>query len=141
MCASDAAAHNPQLSQEAAYALAYFALYLGYLFLRLENELLHWLSLVAVPTVLLILMRRWKSSTVSVSSVFSSVGLRRSNLAHGMLGAFLVGLALCLVQLLGSRSSQAIYETFTSGRFVYLLPLSFGLMLLTAGFTEEFFFR
>jgi membrane protease YdiL (CAAX protease family) len=40
-----------------------------------------------------------------------------------------------------SRNWPAVQEVFASGKWTYMLPLSFVLMLLTAGVTEEFFFR
>jgi len=39
------------------------------------------------------------------------------------------------------RRNEAIVEIFRSGRALYLFPLTLLLMLATAGFTEEFFFR
>lgn len=52
------------------------------------------------------------------------------------LGIFLSGLQLVL-----SRNSQAILELLSTGRGWLLLPVAFLLLLMTAGFTEEFFFR
>ena len=129
------------LRREAPAALAYFSFYVVYLFGRLENELLHWVSLVVLPLALIFWARRWEVTHARFAGALASVGLARGNLKSGLFGAVLVGLALSLLQLLGSRHAGRIAEVFASGQFLHLLPLSFGLMLLTAGFTEEFFFR
>jgi membrane protease YdiL (CAAX protease family) len=40
-----------------------------------------------------------------------------------------------------SRYADEVWEIIRSGPVLYLFPLTIVLMLLTAGFTEEFFFR
>jgi membrane protease YdiL (CAAX protease family) len=53
----------------------------------------------------------------------------------------LLGLALSGLQLVLSRNRAAILELLLTGRGLIILPVAFVLMLFTAGFTEEFFFR
>jgi membrane protease YdiL (CAAX protease family) len=69
------------------------------------------------------------------------VGLARGNLATGLAWAAAAGLALSVAQVLVSQRRVGVWELIQSGSFVYLLPLTFALLLLTAAFTEEFFFR
>ncbi len=120
-------------------AALYFCVYLAYLFVRYESELLHWLTLVALPLALIFLLRR--GETRRRSEVLASFGLRKGRLMRGVGWALLVGGALGLYQIGFSRYGDAIRELIMSGRALFLLPLTFTLMMLTAGFTEEFFFR
>ncbi len=130
------------MKSEAPLALVYFLLYLGYLFLNPESELEHWLTLVALPLVLLILYQRRVWDDWSLAKTLATVGLERGKLGRGLVWAIPLGLVVSLlVQLLFSRSSEAFWELIVSGRFFYLLPLALVMLLLTAGFTEEFFFR
>lgn len=117
----------------------YFLVYLAYLFRHPESETVHWLSLVLVPFVL-VLAVQWRSPR-RIRAALASVGLERERATRGLLAALLLGVAIGLVQVFASRNSQMILDAFRSGRAAWLLPVSFLLMLLTAGFTEEFFFR
>ncbi|MGD2070132.1 MAG: CPBP family intramembrane metalloprotease [Gemmatimonadota bacterium] len=120
-------------------APAYFAAYLGWLFLHPESELLHWLTLVLLP----ILLVRWahRSPGGRLGTALASLGLRRGAWARGLPVAVVLGALIGVYQALGSRSSDVALEAFRTGRVVWLLPLGFVLMLLLAGFTEELFFR
>jgi membrane protease YdiL (CAAX protease family) len=132
---------EPDVKPEVLWALVYFALYLGYLFLSLENEFLHWLSLVALPFMLIVLFQRRHSGAWNFRRAFHSAGLQRGNLTTGLWWAIVVGLGLSGLQLVLSRNSAEIFNVLSSGRALYLFPLSVLLMLFTAGTTEEFFFR
>ncbi len=124
---------------EAWAAPVYFALHLAYLFRHRESEILHWVTLVALPLALVWLGRRSGSRPpVPLAATF---GLRRGNLSRGLGLAVLLGLGVTVFQLFGSRFGPQILDEFRSGRALWLLPLAFLLMALTAGFTEEFFFR
>jgi membrane protease YdiL (CAAX protease family) len=138
---AESTAPEPDVKQEALWAVVYFAFYLGYLFLSLENEFLHWFSLVALPFTAIVLSRRKKLGAWSLRDAFSTVGLRRGNMSTGIWWAIVVGLMLSALQLVLSRNSGEILNLFSSGRALYLFPLSVVLMLFTAGTTEEFFFR
>lgn len=130
---------DENLKAETPYVLAYFAIYLAYLFLRPEGELLHWLTLVAIP--LIWLLHRRRRNPAPLSAALHSVGLSRANWTRGIGWALLIGLALSVAQLWASRNRAEILLTLQSARSIYLLPLTFMLMLIFAGFTEEFFFR
>lgn len=119
-----------------AYTLAYFA----YLFWSLETEAGHWISLVLLPAGLIWLARKYRGLSASPGEVLASVGLR-SDWTLGLGWALLLGCLLSSLQLVLSRNSAAILELLLTGRGLLMLPVAFLLMLLTAGFTEEFFFR
>jgi membrane protease YdiL (CAAX protease family) len=128
-------------SRQALMALAYFGLYLAWLFATLEGEMAHWLTLVALPLALIWLAARPAAGESRLAVALRSVGLARGNLATGLAWAATAGLALSVLQVLVSQRRLAVWELIQAGSFVYLLPLTFALLLLTAAFTEEFFFR
>jgi len=133
------AATPPVIEPGAWLAPLYFLLYLAYLFWRQEGELLHWVSMVLLPFLLVLALHRRAGG--SLSSSFGSVGIRRGNLGGGLRITVALGVILGCVQLLLSRSGPAVLEAVLTGRALWLFPLAFVLMVLTAGFTEEFFFR
>lgn len=136
---SDAALPDPQrrLSREAWAALAYFAAYLAYLFWNPESELAHWLTLVILPLLLIVMLRRGRDP----AQILASFGLRRGNLKQGLSWAIGLGLLIGVFQLYQGRAAAEAWELVRTGRVLYMFPLAFVLMMLTAGFTEEFFFR
>lgn len=129
------------LRNEAWLALVYFFAYLGYLFIHLEGELGHWLSLLVLPFLLVHGYRRLTSVAPNLGSTLKSFGLSKGNLTNGLLWGVLLGLGLSILQFSLSRYSQQIIELIRTGKALYLFPISVLLMLLTAGLTEEFFFR
>ena len=133
------AAEDLLQKREAGPVLAYFTLYLSYLFIRLEGEMLHWLTLVAIPLVVMIAMRRCEPAPFLAA--LRSVGLRWGGIARGLIWAILLGFGISLAQLWASRNRAQILATLQSPRALGLVSLTFLLMLLFAGFTEEFFFR
>ena len=126
-------------AREMWLAVAYFPLYLAYLFWQLEGELGHWGTMVLLP-LLLVLVLNW-GREAPISSALASFGLRWGNLRRGLGVTLVLGVGLGLFQLFLSRSGPAVLEAFRTGTALYLLPLAFVLMLGMAGFTEEFFFR
>lgn len=120
-------------------AAAYFGVYLAYLFQRPESEFAHWLTLVLLPLVVVALLRR--AQRRPLAPLLPTFGLRRTGWTRGLVLAVVVGLIIGLYQATASRSAATILELGRSGRALFLFPLAFILMLLTAGFTEEFFFR
>jgi membrane protease YdiL (CAAX protease family) len=124
--------------RESLAALIYFALYMAYLFAARESELLHWLSLVAIPLAIVFALR---PGNRSLRAALESFGIRRGNLRKGVGWALLLGTAFGFVQIFLSGNSAETQEAIRTGRALYLLPLGFVLMMLLAGFTEEFFFR
>lgn len=126
--------------KEASFALVYFAIYLTYLFLRQESEALHWLSLVILPSILLFVMqRRARKSRWTVGEMLATIGLVKSRLKNGILLAIIAALGLGMLQLVFSDQREEIWARITSGKIIITLPIAFIFMLLTAGFTEEFF--
>ncbi len=124
--------------RESWAAVIYFALYLAYLFAAPESEMLHWLSLVAIPLVIVFALR---PGNRSLRTVLDSFGIRRGNLRKGVGWALRLGAAFGIIQVFFSGNSAEVQEAIRTGRALYMLPLGFVLMMLLAGFTEEFFFR
>jgi membrane protease YdiL (CAAX protease family) len=141
MISEPAAANDPTFRTEALLVTTYFAIYLVYLSYSLENEFLHWLSLVIIPFGLLFLYQGIRTSAWSVRASLSTVGLEKQRAKNGMVWAVLIGLALSGLQLFLSRNKDQILEVLMSRKVFVLFPASLLLMLFLAGFTEEFFFR
>ncbi|MEN8143450.1 MAG: CPBP family intramembrane glutamic endopeptidase [Gemmatimonadota bacterium] len=120
-------------------ALAYFSAYLLLLFSTLESEFFHWVTLVAIPLAIAWVSRPAGQRTLKAA--LTTVGLRRGNLTRGVAWALVLGLAISLFQVFFSARSGEIQALISSGRALYLFPLTFVLMMGLAGFTEEFFFR
>jgi membrane protease YdiL (CAAX protease family) len=132
---------EPDLKREAPWVLMYFTLYLVYLSFTLENEILHWFTLVFIPVTGLYLFQKRRTALSTLKSTLTTVGLERGRSKNGILWAILIGLALSCLQLVLSRNKDVIWGLIVSGKVLILFPLTLLIMLLTAGFTEEFFFR
>lgn len=124
-----------------AVGIIYFGIYLAYLFYLLETELMHWIGLVAVPALITAATLWYSGRPSRPRDILRCFGLERGNLTSGLGLAFLVGSALGVAQLAVSRYAIELVEMIKSGRAFFLFPIAFVLMLVTAGFTEEFFFR
>jgi len=124
--------------RESWAALIYLALYQAYLFAAPESELLHWLSMVAIPLLLVTALRH---RSMSFPAILASFGIRHGNVGKGVGWALLLGAAFGFIQIFLSGNSGEVQDSIRTGRALYLLPLGFVLMMLSAGFTEEFFFR
>ncbi len=124
--------------RESWAAVAYFAVYVATLFVSLESEAVHWLTMVVLPLLIALGFERPRRSARAVLATF---GLRREGWWKGVGWAVLLGLAISVLQvtLFGMRTE--ILAILASGRAAWLYPLTLLLMFLTAGFTEEFFFR
>lgn len=120
-------------------ALPYFAIYLAYLFWHPESEFYHWATLVGLPLLFVVLLQQ--SGSRSVARALASFGMSKGRHGRGVVVAIALSLVACLFQLRFSRYSEDIWEIIRSGQVLYLLPLVFLFLMLTAGFTEEFFFR
>ncbi len=123
--------------REAVAALAYFCVYLVSLFLSLESELAHWLTLVAIPIVIALTFGGRRPA----AELLATFGIRREGWSRGLGWALLLGGAITVLQvtLFGHRAE--ILALVKSGRALWLYPLTLLLMFAMAGFTEEFFFR
>lgn len=129
--------------RESIVFLVYYALFMVYMTMRPEGELLHWISLVAVPFAVIVALRAHsRVRGQGLAEALASVGLRRGNLRRGLGMAVLVGLALSVLQVLvlSDRKAQ-IWQIIVSGKILIYLPLVVVLLFVTAGFTEELFFR
>jgi membrane protease YdiL (CAAX protease family) len=127
-------------SREAWLAVLYFAAYFGYLWLHQEGEALHWVTLVLLPLGLLA-WRRARARTLDWKALLASVGIGRTRWRAGLRLAVLAGVALALLQLLLSNRKAEMAAALTEPSILYVLPLAVVLLLSTAAFTEEFFFR
>ena len=126
---------------EALAALCYFGLYLGFSFWSPGSEFRNYLTLVALPLVLVVFLRREDPESRRPRPVLASFGLRRGNLRTGVLLAVALGLLLGVFQLTQRRAGPELWELIRTGRALYLFPIAAAFGVLTAGFTEEFFFR
>jgi membrane protease YdiL (CAAX protease family) len=86
-------------------------------------------------------LQKRRAATSTMKATLSAVGLERGRSTNGILWAILIGLALSGLQLVLSRNKDVIWGLIVSGKALILFPLTLIIMLLTAGFTEEFFFR
>jgi len=127
--------------RESIFAFFYFVLCMAYLFATLENEVFHWVSLVVLPLGFIFVYQRATITKSNFASTLASVGIAKSRIHNGLGLAIIMGLGISLLQVGMSESATKIVSVFFSGKFVVLMPLAFFLMLVTAGFTEEFFFR
>ena len=128
-------------TRESLAAAAYFLVYLSFSFWSPGSELRNYATLVAVPLALVILVRSGDPVTRRPGPVLASFGLRRGHLKTGVLWAVALGLLLGLFQLTQRRAGPELWELIRTGKALYLFPLAAAFGLLTAGFTEEFFFR
>jgi len=128
-------------TRESLAAAAYFVLYLAFSFWSPGSEMRNYLTLVAGPLVMVVLLRAQDEPLRRPAPVLASFGLRRGNLRTGLFWALVIGLLLGLFQLTQRRAGPELWEMIRSGRALYLFPLAATFGLVTAGFTEEFFFR
>jgi membrane protease YdiL (CAAX protease family) len=128
-------------TRESLAALVFFAAYLAFSFRFPGTEIRHYLTLVALPLLLVSLLRWRDPAARRPVPVFASFGLRRDNLRTGLGWALLAGLLLGLFQLTQRRAGPQLWELIITGKALYLFPLAAAFGMLTAGFTEEFFFR
>lgn len=133
--------HIRYTSITGAFTLLYFFLYLVYLWFNQEGEIAHWISLVMVPFIFILIGSYIYEGRISVRNALASVGLRRDNARQGIMLGILFGLCFSLMQLIISDHRQQIWQIITSGQVILYLPITILLILFTAGFTEEFFFR
>lgn len=128
-------------TRESVAAAAYFVLYLIFSFWSPGSELRNYVTLVAGPLALVILLRARRPAPRRPALVLASFGLRRGNLKTGLLWAVALGLLLGLFQLTQRRAGPELWEMIRTGKALYMYPLAAAFGLATAGFTEEFFFR
>ena len=126
---------------QALFVIVYYIAYVAYLCVNQENEFWHWLTMVLIPLFLAYLYNKLTLKTNSLFYLLKTFGINRSVLKNKISIAVLLGLAFCLLQFFLSRNKNELIQLAQSGKMFYLFPLSFLVMSVTAGFTEEFFFR
>lgn len=122
-------------------ALAYAAAYLGWVWFTRESEVAHWVTLVAIPLGALLIAGWRRTGRPSLPAALAEVGLRRGNLRAGLWLAVGLGLAIGGLQLVISGSAPRLREVMQHPSAWLMVPVAFAMMLVTAGFTEELFFR
>jgi membrane protease YdiL (CAAX protease family) len=126
---------------KASWVLAYLSVYFGYLWLAPEGELGHWASMVVVPWLLVWILTRRSEPGVRIGDIGRRLGLVWPSGSRGMgLALFLIAFVQ-VVQLLNVTQRQGVFEILSSPRALWIIPAALVFTLLTAGFTEEFFFR
>ena len=116
---------------------AYFVAYLVYLFLYQEGEAAHWIALVTLPGLIVWLA----GGRPSFGELLRRVGIGATPWRAGMGLVLVLGIPFQLLQLLNGPQRTALFEAL-AGPTGWLAPLlAFGLLIGTAAFTEEFFFR
>lgn len=131
---------SPSTRLESVLALGWFGAHTALQLVRPENDAAHWATLVAIPLLALLWLRRKRGFRRGLRASLCSVGLGQP-WTRGLAWAVPLGLALSLAQLYLSRNQEAFWAPVDSGRALLLFPIAFVFLLLTAGFTEEFFFR
>jgi membrane protease YdiL (CAAX protease family) len=124
----------------AAGILAYSLLYIGYLFIHLEGEITHWVSLVGIPSISLAYVLGRPKRTMAWMPVWRIVGIRRAGSVRALACGGLVGGGMTVLQLFG-RQSDSARMLFGSISGWGWLALGLLLMCVTAAATEEYFFR
>jgi membrane protease YdiL (CAAX protease family) len=107
----------------------------------LANDLAKWLWFVILPLGLLWFARGRSSN---LASFLRSVGLRRQGLGKALLLGLLAFVILLPFVLMSMPPSQLtkIHDILQQPlHAVFIIPVSLLLLLFTAGFTEELFFR
>lgn len=125
--------------RDGVIAILYFASYVSYLFGRQESEFAHWVTMVLIPVA--IAYASLSSDGRSLKNALETVGLRRGSLKRGLGWAILAGALITVFQVILGARAEAIQQLIRSGRAVWLFPFSLALMMILAGFTEEFLFR
>lgn len=123
--------------------------YVGFMFLStiwngggfLANEFGKWLWFVVMPFILLLVVRGRKPD---VFAVLRSIGFQRSGIGRAVLLGFLAYICMLpfVIPALSDSQLQKILELLQNPlNLLIVFPISFLLALITAGFTEELFFR
>jgi membrane protease YdiL (CAAX protease family) len=123
-----------------AAIVGYWLIYVAYLFIHLEGEITHWVSLVIIPSVSLAYALGRPQRTFAWMAVWRIVGFRRSGFVRALACGGAVGGAMTVLQLFG-RQSHSARMLFGSAAGFGWLAAGFLLMSATAAATEEFFFR
>jgi protein-S-isoprenylcysteine O-methyltransferase Ste14/membrane protease YdiL (CAAX protease family) len=125
------------VDREAAFVSIYFVVYLVYLFIYQEGDLLHWVSLVLIPVSVLPLLGFYRS----LAGVLESIGLASARAPRGLLLVLPLGVVVQGVQLLNTGQREDLLRILREP-YGWLMPFAaFALLLCTVAATEEIFFR
>ena len=132
------AARNEDVGDPAWLALAYFFIYLVYLFATLESDMLHWVTMILIPV-----------GTVAVFAgpgerlrrVLASFGLKWGSLRKGLGLTIGLGIAVCFFQVAASSMGDEIVAVLTSKQVFISVPFAFLFLFFFTAATEEMFFR
>lgn len=137
---ASAGASRPDSTRIGLVALGYTAAFYVYNWFAREDELLHWVSFVLVPVILLWHLHRRRSERPWWGAL-GHLGLAPSRLGSGAFLGAGVGLLAGAVLLGLGRYGGQFMGMVRDGRVWLYLPAAFVLLLVTAAFTEEVMFR
>lgn len=120
-----------------SWYLLYFALAMISIAYKINiiNEAANWLFLVLLPLLILVWLKRGK-----FKETLREIGLRRIDKKTGI-NMFLVCILYMAVLVFAFSLGDNKLVMADLPKMFIRLPVFFGVMFLTAGFTEEFFFR
>ena len=104
--------------------------------LDMVNEVTNWLLFVLIPLLAVAHIRKenWKEA-------LKSIGIKRFNKKTGIKILLVCIVYICVIFLIFSLGEETQDIFANMPKIMAGIPLFMGLMILTAGFTEEFFFR
>lgn len=106
------------------------------LHINIINEATNWLFLVLFPVLFIAVLRK-----ESVIGILGETGLKRFDPGNAIRTLLVCILYTGVILLVFSLSDQASDILTSIPKILAKLPVYFCIMLLTAAFTEEFFFR
>lgn len=120
-----------------SWYLLYFALAMISIAYKINiiNEAANWLFLVLLPLLILVWLKRGK-----FKETLREIGLRRIDKKTGINMCLVCILYMAVLVFVFSLGDNKLVMADLPKMFIRL-PVFFGVMFLTAGFTEEFFFR
>ncbi|WP_252244462.1 MULTISPECIES: type II CAAX endopeptidase family protein [unclassified Clostridium] len=127
------------------FELAWYAFYVIFAFITnklgifIVNEMIHWIGLVIIPLVIL-----WKTMKISFKESLCMLGLYDSKFKLYLKSIIIVCLGMypLMVSLLTYYYNIGIQKVASSILNLLInIPVYLPIMMIMAGFTEEFFFR
>ena len=126
---------------EITFSLSWYLLYFALAMISIAykiniiNEAANWLFLVLLPLLILVWLKRGK-----FKETLRDIGLRRIDKKTGINMCLVCILYMAVLVFAFSLGDNKLVMADLPKMFIRL-PVFFGVMFLTAGFTEEFFFR
>lgn len=124
-----------------SWYLLYFALAMISITCKINiiNEATNWLFLVLLPLLILAKLKKGKFKE-AFKEALGEIGLRRMDKKTGINTLLVCILYFAVLMFMFGLGDEKLVMADLPKMFLRL-PVFFGLMFLTAGFTEEFFFR